>query len=236
MKTTDLSARRQIEISVREELLPGLSAELGDWDLNRLESFRGKLHALHAFAFVHDTGDFISLRLCAALDATAALWELLEQNEITLCYLRRMETIRTLDLGANLAAQSEIIRAEAIDLGEFAAGAIASGLGWFTDTLWVELARMDHHALCGSHAPRLQDLFWQFIRQAATDSRTLSLQEAQDRHAKMTPFFQLLRNPQVPSAGRFLLLWQLYLLLVALNLSAISAHLATPPAPADSAP
>src|SRR4051794_690712 len=127
---------------IRTEILPCIPVHLEQFTPVQVVGLKSKIHALQYYGAANGAHPGVQEALCAALGAAQGLWELLEANASTYTYLRQMEKIRGLDITANLAGQWE----EGAELPALALGGVATLLSWFSDTIWVELARQDQAA------------------------------------------------------------------------------------------
>ena len=216
----------QVVDSIRREVLARIPPGIEELTPEKIEMIRDKLHALRYFSAAQDLDEGVSEGLAAALNVTQGLWELLEQNSSTFDYLRQMENIRRLDLGANLAEQGEAIMAGETQFGEFLASSIASLLGWISDSIWVELARHDQHGVSKAHAVRLRDELWNFLAQLNAGKAGVSLADALILQERTSGFFKLLADESVPAGGRVLLLGGMYVLMLVLHIDRVIGLLA----------
>lgn len=221
MTPRNTESAAEIAECIRRDIRPALPPAVEQLTAEQVEALRGKLHALRHYCVVKGADAGAIEHLEAALTVSQGLWELLEQQVTTFNYLRQMENIRRLDLGSNLLSQSESVLAGEIELQDFAVGAIATCLGWLSDTIWVDLARLDQQAVPKAHALRLQDELWGFLCSSASPGRTVALQETMALQERMGLLFKALADDAIPSAGRVLLLASLYQLLLVLRLNRV---------------
>jgi hypothetical protein len=208
---------------IRRDIRPTLPPEVEQLTAEQVVALRGKLQALRYYCAAKGAAAAIIEQLEAALSVAQGLGELLEQNATTFTYLRQMENIRRLDLGANLLGQAEPMVAGETELQEFALGAVATSLGWLSDTIWVDLARFDQQVVAKAHVLRLQDELWDFLTALASPGRSVALPETLALQEKMGLLFKALNDEAIPSAGRVLLLAGLYELLLVLHLNRVVA-------------
>jgi len=207
---------------IRRDILPSIPVQIDQLTPEVVESLRGKLQALRYHCATKRIDDSVMGPLSAALSVSQGLWELLEQNDTTFVYLRRMETIRWLDLGSNGLAQYESDCTR-----EFVVSALAASLGWISDTIWVDLARMDQQAVSRSHVARLENELWDFLRESTDSNPKGTIQDALAMQQKINLLFKTIADHNLPSGGRLLLLASMYVLLLLLNLNRIISSVGT---------
>jgi hypothetical protein len=218
MSSSKPTASSAIVASLQRDILPVLPAQLEQLTPEAVEAVRAKLQALRYCCAVNGFEPAVLDRLSAALNVSQGLWELLEQNSSTFIYLRQMEKIRGLDLGANLMGQCESAMAGETKTREFVLSCIATCLGWVSDTIWVDLARADLQAIPNAHAIQLQDALWEFLGTIRPTKAAVSVAEAQAMQEKIGLLFDTLANKDLAVGGRALLVAGLYLIVLVLNL------------------
>jgi hypothetical protein len=206
---------------IKKEILPALPLRIDQLDDQDAEALRDKIHILRYYCLQKGFDSQLIDRFDTLLEISHGLWELLDQNSNTFMYLKEMYKIRWLDLGADLITQFEEASSGEDTLRDIFINSIATYMGWLSDTIWVDVAKIDQFAAPKVHAIRLRDELWRFLSDSDSNINGMSLGKAIDIGEKMKHLTQLLISDEIPPVGRAFLLSNIYTLLMKLNIDKI---------------
>lgn len=211
---------------VTDVILPAIPSEVGELNTATIRLLRSRLHSLK---YCYQRKGFhlhIVPLVDRMLDISLALWELVHGNAEALADVRDVTKVRKLGLGANLIGQVEEVLSGEETPRDILINSIATFLGWKSDSLWVNMAKVDHSLVVESHLMRLQDAVWQFTDEFVVPDE-ITLPAATALGDKIEEVLSLVTTPEVSVQLRVVFVTQVYVLLLHLYLRQLLLGLST---------
>lgn len=202
---------------IKTEILEKLPTNVEQLTPENVDIFIDNLHVLRYFCLKKGFEANINDRIDNLIEIGNGLWELLDANTNTFMYLKEMYRIRGLDLTSSLIGQYEEVTSGEETLRDFILETLATYLGWKSDTIWVDVAKIDHFAPSKNHIRRIRDELWRIIAESENDNH-VNIEKASEISEKMRMLLQLMVSDDFPAVGRVLLISNIYTLLLRLEL------------------
>ena len=217
MAELDLHIKSEVVDYVKNEVLEKIPTEINDMTTDNVDDFINNLYVLRYYCSQKNLNQDIISRFDNMIETSQGLWELLDSNSNTFMYLKEMYNIRRLDLVANLLGQYEETTSGEETFRDFVISSVATFLGWKSDTIWVDVAKIDHYAPSKTHIRRLRDELWRLITDSPKNSDQVTLEKTVELGEKMSLLLKLMISDEFPAPGRALLLATIYTLLLRLQ-------------------
>lgn len=202
---------------IKKEILAKLPNNVEQFTPENVDIFIDNLHVLRYFCQKKGFETKVNDRIDNLIEISNGLWELLDANTNTFMYLKEMYKIRGLDLTSSLIGQYEEVTSGEETLRDFILETIATYLGWKSDTIWVDVAKIDHLAPPKNHIRRIRDELWRIIGESENGNH-VNIEKASEISEKMRMLLQLMISDDFPAVGRVLLISNIYTLLLRLEL------------------
>ncbi len=202
---------------IKKEILVKIPANIEEFTPENADSLINNLYVLRHYCLKNGFSAKVTDRLEKLIDTGQGLWELLDTNTNAFNYIKEMHKVRGFDLAASLLGQYEEITSGEESLRDALLESIATYLGWKSDTIWVNMATIDHLTTSRTHVRRIRDEFWQIINESE-NGEPVSIQKASEINEKMSLLLQLMVSDEFPAIGRVLLISNIYTLLLRLGL------------------
>jgi len=198
------------------KILASIPSQIQELSSENVDALRDKLYIMRYYCIKKGFSPSIVEHIEKMLETSLSFYELLQANQSTFNYLKEMYTIRKLDLEANLLGQFEETTSGEESFRDFILESIATFLGWKSDTIWVDMAKIDHLAISRNHIIKIKDALWELIAESFNGDMTLDKVEQIDENMKA--LMQFISADEIPAAGRALMISNIYILLLKLNI------------------
>lgn len=202
---------------IKKQILIKIPANIEEFNTENVDSLINNLYVLRYYCLKNGFNIKVTDRIDKLIETGQGLWELLDANTNAFNYIKEMHKVRGFDLASSLIGQYEEITSGEESLRDALLESIATYLGWKSDTIWVNMANLDHFATSRTHVRRIRDEFWQIINDSENGD-PVSIQKASEINEKMSLLLQLMVSDEFPAVGRILLISNIYTLLLRLGL------------------
>jgi hypothetical protein len=217
MAELDLQTAAEAVDYINSEILTKLPTNIDQFTPENVDDLIGRLYVLRYYCLKKGFGTQITSRLDNLIETCQGLLDLLDTNANTFMYLKEMYKIRGLDLTANLIGQFEELSSGEDTIRDVIVNAIGTYLFWKSDTIWVDVAKIDHFSPSKNHARRIRDELWRIINESENGDHA-SIEKASEIGENMNQLLEFMISDELPAAGRVLLLSNIYTLLLRLEL------------------
>ncbi|MDQ1316490.1 MAG: hypothetical protein QG588_137 [Candidatus Poribacteria bacterium] len=218
MAELDLQIKSEAIEYMTKEVLAKIPTEIDDMTIDNVDVLTNNLYVLKYYCSQKNFDPDVISRLDNLIETSQGLWELLDSNSNTFMYLKEMYTIRRLDLVASLIGQYEETTSGEETFRDFVLSSVATFIGWKSDTIWIDVAKIDHYAPSRTHVRRLRDEFWRLISDSPRNGDQITLEKAVELGEKMSLLLKLMVSDEFPAPGRALLLATIYTMLLRLQI------------------
>ncbi|HGJ66827.1 TPA: hypothetical protein ENS27_15805 [bacterium] len=202
---------------IKNEILVKIPSNIEDFTPENVDSLINNIYVLRYYCLKNGFDIKVTDRLDDLLETSQGLWDLLDSNSNTFMYLKEMYKIRGLDLSASLIGQYEEVTSGEESFRDVILSSIATYLGWKSDTIWVDVAKIDHFAPPKNHIRRIRNELWHIINESE-NGNPVSIEKASEISEKMSLLLQLMVSDEFPAVGRVLLISNIYALLLKLGI------------------
>jgi len=202
---------------IKREILTKIPNNIEQYTPENVDSLIDNFYVLKYYCIKNGFSDKLAERFDNLLNISQGLWELLDSNINTFMYLKEMYKIRGLDITASLIGQYEEVTSGEESLRDFILDSIATYLGWKSDTIWVDVAKIDHNAPSKSHVRRIRDELWKIILESENGDK-INIDRALNISEKMRLILQLMVSDDFPAPGRVLLISNIYTLILRMEI------------------
>jgi len=221
MAELGLQTKSEAIVYMTKDVLAKIPTELDDMTTDSVDVLINNLYVLKYYCSQKNFNPNVISRLDNLVETSQGLWELLDSNSNTFMYLKEMYTIRSLDLVASLLGQYEETTSGEETFRDFVISSVATFLGWKSDTIWVDVAKIDHYAPSKTHIRRLREEFWRLISDSPKNGDQITLEKTIELGEKMSLLLKLMVSDEFPAPGRALLLATTYTMLLRLQIDKI---------------
>lgn len=216
--TVTTQAISEIAKYIKDDIIAKVPAEIDQLVPDNVDKLINNIYALRYYCSQNSINSGLINRLDDVIDTCQGLWELLDSNTSTFMYLKEMYKIRRLDLFANLIGQYEEITSGEETLRDFVLESIATFLGWKSDTIWVDVAKIDHYAPIKNHIRKLRVELWKLLDDMPKSGDQIDLVRAVEIGEKMDYLLNFVISDQTQPVAQTLFLSTIYVLLIRLKL------------------
>jgi len=209
---------------IKKDILVKIPANIEEFTPENADSLINNLYALRHYCLKNGFNIKVTDRIDKLIETGQGLWELLDANTNAFNYIKEMHKVRGFDLAANLISQYEEITSGEESLRDALLESIATYLGWKSDTIWVNMSKIDHLATSRTHVRKIRDEFWRIINESE-NGEPVSIQKASEINEKMSLLLQLMVSDEFPAIGLVLLISNIYTLLLRLGLDKTIANM-----------
>jgi len=201
---------------IKNEILAKIPSNIEDFTPENTDSLINNIYVLRYYCLKNGFDIKVTNGIDDLLETSQGLWELLDSNINAFRYLKEMYKVRGFDLAANLIGQYEEITSGEETFRDALLESLATFLGWKSDTIWVDMAKIDHFATPRDHIRRIRNKLWQIINESENGD-PVSIEKASEISEKMSLLLQLMVSDEFPAIGRVLLISNIYTLLLKLG-------------------
>ena len=227
MGMLDTEITQELTRNIEREILPALPMQMDVLSSTSVEAFRSKLHVLHYYCLRKGVSPDIVAGVKSALETSKVFWEFLEDNANVLADLKDTHRMRWLDLSSGVLAELEEIMSGEETVRDIVVNAIAIFLAWKSDSVWVDMAKTDQKIAVKTYAVGLRDELWNLIIDSSKDIADVTLKKSAEIGEKIDLLLRFVSTDQMPPLARFVLLAQIYILLLKLKVGRILLSIKT---------
>lgn len=217
MADLNLQIKSEITEYIKNNIVPKIPSEIEQFTPDNIDELINSIYALRYYCSQKGINSGIAGRFDNIIETCQGLWELLELNTNTFMYLTEMYKIRRLDLVANLIGQYEEVTSGEESFRDFVLNSIATYLLWKSDTIWVDVAKIDHYAPSKNHVRELRGELWKLLDDLPKNGDQIDLAKAVDIGKKMNMLLNLIISEETPVAMSALLLSTIYVVILRLE-------------------
>lgn len=218
MAELDPQTKAEVVDYMKKEVLTKIPTEIEYLTAENVDALLSNLYVLRYYCFQKGFDPNVTDRLNNVIEISQDLWELLDSNSNTFMYLKEMHKIRGLDLAANLLGQYEETTSGEDTLRDVILNSIGTFLFWKSDTIWVDVAKIDYLAPSKVHTRKICEEFWRIINESPQNGNQMTLEKASEIGEKMNLLLNFTVSDEIPAVGRALLLSTMYTLLLRLQI------------------
>ena len=218
MAELDPQTKAEVVDYVKKEVLTKIPTEIEYLTAENVDALLSNLYVLRYYCFQKGFDPNVTDRLNNVIEISQDLWELLDSNSNTFMYLKEMYKIRGFDLAANLLGQYEETTSGEDTLRDVILNSIGTFLFWKSDTIWVDVAKIDYLAPSKVHTRKIREEFWRIINESPQNGNQVTLEKASEIGEKMNLLLNFTVSDEIPAVGRALLLSTMYTLLLRLQI------------------
>jgi len=218
MAELDPQTKAEVVDYVKKEVLTKIPTEIEYLTAENVDALLSNLYVLRYYCFQKGFDPNVTDRLNNVIEISQDLWELLDSNSNTFMYLKEMYKIRGFDLAANLLGQYEETTSGEDTLRDVILNSIGTFLFWKSDTIWVDVAKIDYLAPSKVHTRKIREEFWRIINESPQNGNQMTLEKASEIGEKMNLLLNFTVSDEIPAVGRALLLSTMYTLLLRLQI------------------
>ena len=218
MAELDPQTKAEVVDYVKKEVLTKIPTEIEHLTAENVDALLSNLYVLRYYCFQKRFDPNVTDRLNNVIEISQDLWDLLDSNSNIFMYLKEMYKIRGLDLAANLLGQYEETTSGEDTLRDVILNSIGTFLFWKSDTVWVDVAKIDYLAPSKVHTGKIREEFWRIINESPQNGNQMTLEKASEIGEKMNLLLNFTVSDEIPAVGRALLLSTMYTLLLRLQI------------------
>ncbi len=218
MTNFDQQAISEIARYIKDDIIAKVPSEIDQLVPDNVDKLINNIYALRYYCSQNSIDSMLVDRLDNIIETCQGLWELLDSNTSTFMYLREMYKIRKLDFFANIIGQYEEVTSGEETFRDFILESIATFLGWKSDTIWIDVAKIDHYAPIKNHVRRLRVELWKLLDDMPKNGDQVKLDKAVEIGEKMDYLLNFVISDQDQPIGQALFLSAIYVLILRLKL------------------
>jgi len=218
MTNLNLQITSEIAKYIKDDIIAKIPSEIDQLIPENVDKLINNIYVLRYYCSQRSLDFGLINRLDDIIETCQGLWELLDSNTSTFMYLREMYKIRRLDFFANLIGQYEETTSGEESFRDFVLESIATYLGWKSDTIWVDVAKIDHYAPIKNHVRKLRLEIWKLLDDMPKDGDQIDLAKAIEIGEKMDFLLNFIVGDETQPVGQALFLSTIYVLLLRLKL------------------
>ena len=218
MAELDPQTKAEVVDYVKKEILTKIPIEIEHLTPEDVDALLNNLYVLRYYCSQKRFDSDVISRIGGVIEICQALWELLDSNINTFTYLKEMHKVRGLDLTANVLGQYEETSSGEDTLRDVILNSIGTFLFWKSDTIWVDVAKIDYLAPSKVHTRKIREEFWRIINESPQNGNQVTLEKASEIGEKMNLLLNFTVSDEIPAVGRALLLSTMYTLLLRLQI------------------
>lgn len=199
---------------MKKEILPAVPLQIDQFSSQNIEILINKLNILRYFCLQKNIDSNIIQKIEDILESSQVFWDILENNANAISDLKDTYKVRKLDLESTLVSQIEELISGEDTLRDVIINAIATTLGWKSDTIWVDMAKKEHINLSKSYIMSLKDELWKFIAESSQNGNEMTIKKASEIGEKMELLMNFISGENVPALMRIMFISQIYSLLL----------------------
>jgi len=199
---------------MKKEILPAVPLQIDQFSSQNIEILINKLNILRYFCLQKNVDSNIIQKIEDILESSQVFWDILENNANAISDLKDTYKVRKLDLESTLVSQFEELISGEDTLRDVIINAIATTLGWKSDTIWVDMAKKEHINLSKSYIMSLKDELWKFIAESSQNGNEMTIKKASEIGEKMELLMNFISGENVPALMRIMFISQIYSLLL----------------------